>query len=230
MNEALIVLRPEPGNARTVAAIRAHGRTVVAAPLFILRALVWTPPPADDFDALALTSANALRYAGPALSAYHALPVYAVGKATAAAATAAGLSVQHIGTGDGTALANTAADAGVTRMLHLCGKAHRPLARPGLAVTACPVYAAEPLDALPPHAAAELRRGAIALVHSPRAGALLAGLVDARAIARAAVALAAISPAAALAAGSGWREIAVAERPDDDALLAVALAICDHPG
>jgi uroporphyrinogen-III synthase len=230
MSEALIVLRPEPGNARTVAAIQKHGRTAVAAPLFTLHSLAWTPPPADDFDALALTSANALRYAGPGLSTYRALPVYAVGKATATAATAAGLSVQHIGTGDGTALASAAAEAGVKRMLHLCGEAHRSLARPGLAVTACPVYAAEPLDALPPPAAAELRRGAIALVHSPRAGALLAGLVDAQGIARATVTLAAISPAAALATGSGWRETAVAERPDDDALLAVALAICDHPG
>ena len=132
MSQALIVLRPEPGNARTAATIRQHGRTAIAAPLFTLRPLDWTPPPASDFDALALTSANAVRCAGRALATYRDLPVYVVGKTTAEAATAAGLSVRHIGEGDGAAIARAAAGAGVKWMLHLCGQAHRSLARPGL--------------------------------------------------------------------------------------------------
>lgn len=230
MKRPLIVLRPEPGNARTAAAIRRGGGTAVAAPLFALRPLAWTPPPAGGFDALALTSANAVRHAGPELARYRDLPAYAVGKATAEAATAAGLAVRHIGEGDGAALAKAALEDGVRHMLHLCGRAHRPLARPGLEVTACPVYAAEAVTALPRDAEGAMRDGAVALIHSPRAGALLAGLVDARGIARGTVAIAAISEPAAAAAGGGWREVAVAERPDDDALLAAALAMCDHPG
>jgi uroporphyrinogen-III synthase len=114
-------------------------------------------------------------------------------------------------------------------LLHLCGREHYSLAQPGLEVTACPVYAAEAAGELPEAAEQAVRSGAIALLHSPGAAALLAGLIDARKIARPSVAIAAISPATATAAGLGWREIAVAERPDDDALLAAALAMCDHP-
>src|SRR3546814_2906805 len=43
--------------------------------------------------------------------------------------------------------------------------------------------------------------------------------------ARAHLSLAAISPAAAAAAGEGWRDIAVADRPDDVAILAQARAL-----
>ena len=43
------------------------------------------PPPAGDYDALFVTSANAVRQAGKAVKAYHGLPAYAVGDATARA-------------------------------------------------------------------------------------------------------------------------------------------------
>ena len=71
----------------------------------------------------------------------------------------------------------------------------------------------------------DLRDG-VALVHSPRAGQRLAELVDDRAT----LAIAAISQAAADGAGAGWRRIDVAERPSDDALLAIAARLCNKPG
>jgi uroporphyrinogen-III synthase len=230
MNRALVVLRPLRGATRTAAAIRERGLTAIEVPLFGIEPIAWTPPPAADFDALALTSANAVACAGPALAAYRHLPVYAVGEATAQAAREAGFAVRHSGGEDGTALARAASEDGVGRLLHLCGREHRPLDRSGLMVTACPVYAAEAVAELPPAAEDALRSGAIALLHSPRAAALLARLVDVRAIARSKVAIAAISTATAAAAGDGWGAIAVADRPNDDALLAAALAMCDHPG
>jgi uroporphyrinogen-III synthase len=41
--------------------------------------------------------------------------------------------------------------------------------------------------------------------------------------------LAAISEAAAQAAGSGWEEIGVAEKPNDGDLLALAARLCQKP-
>jgi uroporphyrinogen-III synthase len=229
MSRLLLVLRPPPAGGRTAAILRALGHEAVEAPLFTVTPLAWAPPPADRFDALALTSANAVAQAGPELARYRDLPVFVVGDATARAATSAGLNVRHIGHGDGAALAEAAAQAGVRRMLHLCGREHRPL-RGEVTVTACPVYAAEARDSLPPAALEAIGRGAIVLLHSPRAAALFAGLADAASLGRDAIPLAAISPHAAASAGLGWKKVTVAEQPSDDALLAAALAMCDHPG
>jgi uroporphyrinogen-III synthase len=223
------VLRPSPAGGRTAAILRALGHEAVEAPLFTVTPIAWTPPPADRFDALALTSANAAAQAGSELARYRDLPAFVVGDATARAATSAGLNVRHIGHGDGAALAEAAAQAGVRSMLHLCGREHRPL-RGEVAVTACPVYAAEARDSLPAAAIEAIGRGAIVLLHSPRAAALFAGLADTAGLGRDAIRLAAISPHAAASAGIGWKAVTVAEQPSDDALLAAALAMCDHPG
>jgi uroporphyrinogen-III synthase len=229
MSAPLLILRPSPAGARTAAAARALGREAIETPLFTIVPLVWMPPPPENFDAVALTSAAAAAAAGPELGRYRNLPTFAVGDVTARAAASAGLSVRHIGQGDGTALAEAAAAAGVRRMLHLCGEDHRPLPGP-VEVTACPVYAAEALGALPTTAIEAVAQGAIVLLHSPRAAALFAELADGAGLDRATISLAAISANAAAAAGGGWKSIAVADRPSDDALLAAALAMCDHPG
>ena len=48
MSRPIVVLRPEPGARATVARIEALGAHAVAAPLFAIRPLPWTPPdPAD---------------------------------------------------------------------------------------------------------------------------------------------------------------------------------------
>jgi uroporphyrinogen-III synthase len=229
MSRPLLVLRPAPAGARTAAMLRALGHEAVEAPLFTITPLAWTPPPADRFDALALTSANAAAHAGPELACYRDLPTFVVGDATARAATSAGLNVRHIGEGDGAALAEAAAEAGIRRMLHLCGREHRPL-RGQVAVTACPVYASEARDALPPAALDAIARGAVVLLHSPRAAALFSGLADAAGLPRSETILAVISANAAATAGTGWKAVVVAGQPNDDALLAAALAMCDHPG
>jgi uroporphyrinogen-III synthase len=229
MSRPLLVLRPPPAGARTAAALRALGHEAVEAPLFTVRPLAWTHPPAEQFDAVALTSANAAANAGPDLARYRDLPAFVVGDATARAAASAGLIVRHIGHGDGAALAEAAARAGIRRMLHLCGREHRPL-RGDVAVTTRPVYAAEALHELPPAAVEAIGRGAVVLLHSPRGAALFAGLADAAGLARETILLAVISANAAASAGTGWKAIAIAEQPSDDALLAAALAMCDHPG
>jgi uroporphyrinogen-III synthase len=71
--------------------------------------------------------------------------------------------------------------------------------------------------------------GAVALVHSPRAGARFARLVDDAGLDRGAIAVATISPAAAAAMGDGWQAVEVAGLPSDDALLALAERLCNKP-
>jgi len=219
----LVILRPEPGASATAARARAMGLEPMVIPLFEVEPVAWEAPDAGSFDALLLTSANAVRHAGEALQRLRQLPVYAVGEATAAAAREAGFDIASTG------------DAGVerllesiesdVRLLHLCGE-HRTEPHAKQAITAIPVYRATELP-LPD----DFRRieGQVAAVHSPRAGRRLAELANAASIDRSTVRIAAISEAAASAAGPGWGRCEAADAPDEAALLALAARLCDNP-
>lgn len=223
MSRPLLILRPRPGADRTAARAAASGLRAVVAPLFRVRPLPWDPPPADPFDAIIMTSANAARHGGAALAAWRHLPCYAVGPATAAAARDAGFGQVRIGHANGAALVRQAAADGVRRAFHPCGLHHRALAAAGITVVPLPVYAAAAEPRLPREARAALEEGAVALLHSPRAGELFARLVGEG---RERVALAAISDAVAAAAGDGWERVAVAAMPRDQALLELAAELC----
>jgi uroporphyrinogen-III synthase len=210
-----LVLRPEPGAATTIKRAEALGFDAIAAPLFTIVPLNWNAPDPADHDALMLTSANALRHAGEALARYRALPVYAVGEATAAAARNAGLTDIRIGQGDAADLLAMMTAAGLMRPLHLAGREHRDAGHPALTIARRLVYAADPVAALPLAARDALTDGAVALLHSPRAAALFATLVKDHA----GIKIAAISPAVADAAGEGWLAVAIAVAPNDTALL-----------
>ncbi|WP_404710808.1 uroporphyrinogen-III synthase [Sphingomonas sp. MMS24-J13] len=216
----VLVLRPGPGDAATVARAAAMGFAATAAPLFTIGPVAWTPSAARH-DALMLTSANALRHAGDALARYRPLPAYAVGAATAAAARAAGFADIRIGTSDAPALLAQMAADGIARPLHLAGREHRDAGHPALTITRRIVYAADPVVELPEAARAALADGAIALLHSPRAAALFAGLIANPS----AIRIAAISHATAQAAGPGWAAVAIAASPTDTALLQAAAAL-----
>lgn len=222
----VLVLRPQPGADATAARAAALGLAATVAPLFTTIALPWAAPSPDAYDALMLTSANAVRLGGAQLASYRALPVFAVGEATAAAARAAGFANVRAGDTDIVALLALVAAAGVTRLLHLTGREHRDVGHPALTIHRVPVYAADAEAALPDPARAALAEGAVAMLHSPRAAACFAALVDDRAPIR----IAAISAAAARAAGDGWAAVAVADKPNDDALLAAAARLCDQAG
>ncbi|KQN39530.1 uroporphyrinogen-III synthase [Sphingomonas sp. Leaf407] len=215
MSVPLAVLRPEPGNAATVAAIRALGGEAIALPLFAVVPLAWELP-ADGHDALVLTSANAVRHAGAGLAALAHLPVHAVGAATARAARDAGLRVVATGAGDGRTLLDAAGAAGVRRALLLTAR-DRAVAAHGVVATIRAVYAAVPTEPV----GMDRLAGSVALVHSPRAAVRLAALVADRGT----TAVAAISPAAAAMLGNGWRAVAVAAMPSDPAVIAAGLAL-----
>ena len=224
MSRAIAVLRPEPGNTATAAAIEALGLTAIRLPLFEVHAIDWVAPDASRFDALLLTSANAPRHAGPGLAALRGLPVHAVGDATAAAARDAGLEVVAVGDRDGAALVAAAAASGVRRGLLLGGR-DRALASDPIIAEAIAVYASDPM-AVPVEALDQLA-GSVVLVHSPRAARRLADLIDRVGIDRRTVRLAAISAAAVDAAGGDWERIAAAAVPDDATLIALARSLTD---
>lgn len=222
MSRAIAVLRPEPANRVTAAAIEAAGRTAIRLPLFAAGPVGWTAPDPAGFDALLLTSANALRHGGRQLGMLLGLPVHAVGKVTAEAARRAGFDVVHVGEGGAAELVAAAEAMGVRRALLLGGR-ERMLDAGGVVARAITVYASEPLDIAPDQSVR--LRGAVALVQSARAGARLAELVapDHRAI----TSIAAISARAAESAGPGWRRVEIAPDMHPDTLIALALQLAD---
>jgi uroporphyrinogen-III synthase len=100
------------------------GLEAAIAPIFRIEPLPWTAPDVGDVDAVLLTSANAARLGGDGSSAFQHLPCFAVGEATAKAAQRAGFVDVHIGSSDGSAVLEAAAEAGAKRLLHLAGRDH----------------------------------------------------------------------------------------------------------
>lgn len=224
MSRPIAVLRPEPGNQATVARLRDAELSPLSLPLFDVEPLAWTPPSPADFDRLLLTSANAVRHAGPDLARYRSLPVIAVGNATAAAARAAGFIVDAIG------------DANLAQLLATMPPTIRLLWLSGEDRTASDHRAIRHMVAIYRAISRPVTReqaasldGCIALVHSARAAARLAAVTAEHAVARSSIRIAAISDTAAMAAGSDWDQLAVAAAPNDAALIATARALAIDP-
>jgi len=211
----LLLLRPEPGASETAARARAIGLDPIVDPLFAIRPAAPATVDPELYQAVLLTSANGARHVPPGLAA---LPCFAVGESTAAAARAAGFAEVRTGPLDGAAAAAAMADAGVRRAIHPCGRDHLPVTAQGVEIDRLVVYSAEPVEHGP------IRGPAVAMIHSARAGARFAELAEDRS----AIALAAISSAAADASGEGWAAKAVAARPRDQALLELAAKLCNH--
>lgn len=214
----LLVLRPEPGASATQARAKALGLEASAVPLFEIEPDAWDAPSANAFDGLLLTSANAVRHGGAQIRKLSALPVYAVGDATAEAARDAGLTVAASGDSGVDALLSSI-DKDL-RLLHLCGEDRRDAGDASQRITSIPVYRAKAVEA-------DLGGidGSVALIHSPRAGRRFAELIRARS----SIAVATISTAAAEAVGGGWQIVEAAEQPTDEALLALAARLCNNP-
>jgi uroporphyrinogen-III synthase len=215
----VLVLRPEPGASATVERARGRGLDAFSVPLFEIEPLAWDLPDPAAFDGLLLTSANAVRSAGEKLDALRGLPVYAVGHATAEAARNAGFSIAAVGEADVDRLVGSIERD--LRLLHLCGEDRKTPVGAAQLITPVPVYRAKPVDAPD----VEKAPGAVALIHSPRAGSRFAELVHDRRL----ISIAAISRPAAQATGSGWEAVEIAQAPNDDALLALAARLCNKP-
>ncbi|HYZ48245.1 MAG TPA: uroporphyrinogen-III synthase [Sphingomonas sp.] len=216
MTRPLLVLRPQPGADATAARARALGLEAIVAPLFRIAPRAWTLPD-GSFDALLVTSANAARMLDDRLD--RATPVYAVGEATRAALEAAGFMQVIAGKAGAAEIVRRAAADGVSTLLHLAGEDRTEFGPAAVRIETRIVYAAEPC-APGPSLDNALRQGAVALLHSARAARRFRELAGAGHL------IAAISAAVLEAAGEGWEAVAIAERPNDDALLAAAARLC----
>jgi uroporphyrinogen-III synthase len=213
----LVILRPEPGATVTAKRAEALGLTSRVHPLFAVAPVPWNAPDPALFDALLLTSANAIRAGGGAVLLYRDLPVFAVGAATTQAARDAGFGQVIEGSGSAADALRTLAKAGHSRPLHLAGEDRTPYPHLPFSVTTRAVYAAQPI-------AVTLPTGRyVALLHSARAAARFADLCPSSRL----VEVVAISVAVAEAAGTGWKSMTIAPEPTDNAMLALAVLLCD---
>ena len=219
----LIVIRPEPGCSATLRAAHDAGLPVHGFPMFAVEPVAWDAPPREAVDAVLIGSANALRHGGAALDTYRGLPAYVVGEATAAAARAAGFPVAMTGTGGLQAVLDGVPSG---RLLRLGGRERIVLHPPaGVSIIERTVYASNPVP-MPPELSAMLGKPAVVLLHSAEAARHFAAECDRLGIVRDGIALGVIGPRVAAAAGAGWAVVDCAERPDDQALLALAGRLC----
>jgi len=127
----VLVTRPEPDALRTARKLKALGFEPVLLPLTKTVPLPLSDwPKVEDFAAVAITSANAVRHAPPELLQHiRRLPVYAVGEKTGEVARSAGLAVVFTGEGDADRLARGIIGEFPPRtgILILCGRVRRGL-------------------------------------------------------------------------------------------------------
>lgn len=226
MSRPVAVLRPEPGNSATADRLTERGVTAIRLPLFAVKGLPWEAPDPAAFDALIITSANTVRHGGASLATLRSLPVLAVGAATADAVRDAGFAVLATGSGNAQALIDQAEQYGISRALHLGGREAMVTAG-GIIARTITVYASEAQPI--PVAAVRALAGCIALLHSARAAARLAALVDEAGINRHQMAVVAISAPVADTAGPGWARVDITPTPTDAALIDLAITIARDP-
>jgi uroporphyrinogen-III synthase len=177
------ITRAEPGAWATAGRVRALGHEPLVAPLLVVEPAGPAQIDLAGVGALAFTSANGVR-AFAVRSAARALPVFAVGAATARAAQAAGFAeVVHFD-GDvndlGAGLVRHA--AGIEGVVLQPGAAEPAgdlagtVGGQGLIVRPLALYATVPAAFGPPQSDALVRADA-ALVHSPKCAAILAELL-----------------------------------------------------
>ncbi|EMD83981.1 uroporphyrinogen-III synthase [Pacificimonas flava] len=222
----ILVTRPAAQAAATAARLRAAGHEAMIAPLVEVRPVRWTLPQ-GAFDALVATSANAFLAGMPV--PLPDLPLYAVGKATATAARAAGFTDVRTGPGGGAAPLYRQMEAeGVRSALHLAGERVKDAAVPD-ALTLCrvTVYAAasRPLTA---EARACLAAGGTdwTLLYSAAAAQQFAAECVRAGLDRTHLSAALLgAPPAGFPAD--WRRLVRARIPTEDALFAAAGLLCE---
>lgn len=194
-------------------------------PFFRIASRAWSVSDPSAYDAVLVTSANAIRHAGARLDDLRALPFHAVGERSAEAISDAGLRLGVTGQSGIEALLDRLVTEGDLRLLWLAGEDRTTVASPpGLILDAVTVYASEPMPQDEQAVAAIAECQWVAL-HSGRAAKAFAAFVDAAGLPRTRFLLAAFSPAIAQAAGTGWGGLATATEPNDAALLSSAHAL-----
>lgn len=224
----ILVTRPLEDGKEIAARLQARGHQPLLAPLLEPRFHDGAELPLSDIQAILLTSANGVR-ALVRRTPRRDLPVFAVGPQTAEEARRCGFTTVKNADGDARALAEatTRWAAKTDILLHVCGEdapgtLADDLSDRGFEVRRAVLYAIAPATRLSAEAEAALRNRELdgALFFSPKSarlfGALADGLPTDNLIAFC------ISPVTAQALSpSAFARLAVAEKPNQDALLAL---------
>lgn len=241
MRRRVLVTRPQPGADATSRRLAALGFEPVVLPLTETRAVEPAAlPDIASVDAVAVTSANALRLAPDALRAACAQkPCFVVGRETAAAARGAGFADPQVGPGDALGLAQRliARHGRGARVLYLCGKVRLPafeaaLEQAGIAVVAVETYdtRASDVGAGDIAAASGGRPIAAALLHSAESARRLSAMArDAGDVLGATRFYCLSQRIAAALEGVDASRIAVARHPNEQALLGMLGGDCGNP-
>ena len=162
----VLVTRPQPDAARTAAALHARGHDVVLAPLLAVEAVDFELPQ-RRCAAVVMTSANAARAVSrhPRLAQLLPLPVFTVGRHTAAAARAAGFGDVHTADGDREdlmELVRARLSAAGAPLLYLAGEDRAgDLAAGRVPLVTVVVYRARKAGCFPPATATALAQGEV---------------------------------------------------------------------
>jgi uroporphyrinogen-III synthase len=227
----LLLTRPREDSEPLAARLAEMGHEALIEPLLIVRALENVAIDVAGVQAILLTSANGARALADR-PVDRAIPVLAVGDATAAAARAVGFTdiVSAGGRAEDLAtLAATRLRAGNGPVLHVTGRhvagdlAGR-LEAAGFVMRRAVLYQAEAVPAFSESCKSALKSGSLdgALLFSPRTARIFAGLIVAEALDTASgrLDIYALSQAVADAVnGPAWRRILVAARPTQEDLL-----------
>jgi uroporphyrinogen-III synthase len=228
----VLVTRPEPGASRTARRLQQAGFQPIVLPLTETVAL----PVDAEFvpgDAVAVTSANAVRHASnEVIAALAALPCHAVGARTAEAARKKGFFSVLEGSGDAEALADSIAMALPGKEItYLCGRVRFPVFEQRLEAAEVQVRAVETYDTLPVPYSDETILALLSsqpvdavLLYSAKAAAAMQLLAKRPALQGAFEKTQVFALSARIAAAFGdspGKAIHVAPQPDEEALLAL---------
>ncbi|HKS90007.1 MAG TPA: uroporphyrinogen-III synthase, partial [Stellaceae bacterium] len=227
-----IATRPRAEAEGLATALAARGIDTIIEPMLEIRCFAGPPPDIAGVRAVLCTSANGVRAFARACPE-RAVPLFAVGEATAARAHAEGFAhVESAGgaVGDLARLVVERLDPRAGRLLHCTGNAVAgnlagELGAAGFSVERAVLYEARPAAALSRTTAAALAAGCIdvALFFSPRTAAIFVRLAAAAGLAAAMRRVAAISISAAADAALTpliFGERHIARRPDQAGILA----------
>ena len=227
----VLVLRPQPDAERTAKVLRERGQEPVPAPLFSIVPGA-EPAPKGPFDAIVLTSANAVPALEQLPKAWRkALPAFCVGSRTADAAGELGFATRNAkgNRADLLALISSQVPA-PKKLLFVAGQDRHDdlpeqLRAAGHEVAIWTAYEARAVESLPEAAVEALRRGEVdaALHYSPRSAQTFLSLAGAAGLTEQALALPQVALSAEIAApliGAGAGTVLVAEHAEEAALLA----------
>lgn len=235
----LLVTRPEAEGEETAARLRALGHDVLVAPLLRIELIADADIGLTPIAGIIMTSRNAARAIErhSRITELRALPVFAVGRRTAAAALSAGFSDVSSADGDADDLIGMIRSrrAGLAeRLLYLAGADRAVdmagiLRQTGLSVDTVVIYRAVAADELPDAVRAALSAGRLdgALHFSRRSAEIFLACARRDGVLDCVLLLKHFCLSAQVAApltAAGVRDVAIAHRPDETALIALLTA------